>query len=154
MRYPTILAGCLSLATLLLSCDSSRQYPGVQTDNPVSGTSSGLKYIDIREGTGPSPIAGQVVEVHYTGFLMDSTKFDSSVDRGEPLTFVLGVGRVIKGWDIGLLTMKVGGMRKLIIPSHLAYGERGISGTIPPEADLVFDVELLGVKDSAEEAPE
>ena len=109
-------------------------------------TNSGLRYIDIINGTGQPAEIGDRVTVHYTGFLMDSTKFDSSVDRGEPLTFVLGYGQVIKGWDEGVSTMMIGGTRKLIIPSHLAYGDRGIGGVIPPNADLVFDVQLLRVE--------
>jgi peptidylprolyl isomerase len=90
------------------------------------------------------------VTVHYTGFLMDSTKFDSSLDRDEPLVFRLGVGQVIDGWDEGLMSMRTGGKRKLIIPYHLAYGEDGMPGLIPPEADLVFDVELLDVRPAEE----
>jgi peptidylprolyl isomerase len=111
----------------------------------VVTTPSGLKYVDEKVGTGPSPQAGKRVTVHYTGTLTDGTKFDSSVDRGEPFKFVIGVGQVIKGWDEGVLTMKVGGKRKLMIPSALGYGARGAGGVIPPNADLNFDVELLGV---------
>lgn len=108
-------------------------------------TASGLKYIDIVEGTGATPRTGQTVSVHYTGTLENGTKFDSSVDRGQPYEFRLGEGAVIKGWDEGLASMKVGGKRKLIIPPSLGYGARG-SGNIPPNSILLFDVELLGVK--------
>jgi peptidylprolyl isomerase len=111
----------------------------------VNATPSGLQYIDIVEGTGESPKTGQQVKVHYTGTLEDGTKFDSSVDSGRPFEFPIGVGRVIKGWDEGVMTMKVGGKRKLVIPAELGYGSRGI-GPIPPNATLIFDVELLGVR--------
>ncbi len=109
-------------------------------------TSSGLEYIDEVIGTGASPRNGQRVTVHYTGYLTNGKKFDSSVDRGEPFTFVIGVGQVIKGWDEGVATMKVGGKRKLIIPQELGYGARGAGGVIPPYAQLIFDVELLGIQ--------
>ena len=110
----------------------------------VVTTASGLKYIDEKVGTGASPTKGKNVSVHYTGTLTNGTKFDSSVDRGQPFSFVIGIGQVIKGWDEGVLTMKVGGKRKLMIPASLAYGSRGAGGVIPPNADLNFDVELLG----------
>nr|WP_275976134.1 FKBP-type peptidyl-prolyl cis-trans isomerase [Geothrix oryzisoli] len=114
-------------------------------------TASGLQYLDTQIGTGASPQPGQRCAVHYTGWLSDhgkkGRKFDSSVDRGEPLVFPVGVGRVIKGWDEGLLTMKVGGKRTLHIPAALGYGARGAGGgEIPPNADLIFDVELLGIQ--------
>lgn len=109
-------------------------------------TASGLKYIDVVEGKGASPTKGGGVTVHYTGYLLDGKKFDSSVDRNQPFSFTIGIGQVIKGWDEGVLTMKVGGKRKLIIPSDLGYGARGAGNVIPPNAELVFDVELLGVK--------
>jgi peptidylprolyl isomerase len=108
-------------------------------------TESGLRYEDIVVGAGPSPQSGQEVTVHYTGTLEDGTKFDSSLDRGEPFKFKIGVGQVIKGWDEGVMTMKVGGKRKLVIPPQLGYGRRGV-GPIPPNATLVFEVELLDVQ--------
>lgn len=108
-------------------------------------TASGLKYEDIVVGTGASPQVGQEVTVHYTGTLEDGTKFDSSLDRGQPFKFKIGIGQVIKGWDEGVSTMKVGGKRKLVIPPQLGYGARGAGGVIPPNATLVFEVELLNV---------
>ena len=109
-------------------------------------TASGLEYDDIQEGTGPSPAHGQTVVVHYVGTLKDGQKFDSSRDRGEPFEFPIGLGRVIKGWDEGVATMKIGGIRKLTIPPDLGYGVRGAGGVIPPNATLLFEVELLGIK--------
>ena len=109
-------------------------------------TPSGLKYIDQEVGTGDVAVAGKTASVHYTGWLENGKKFDSSVDRGQPFSFPLGAGRVIKGWDEGVQGMKVGGKRKLTIPSDLGYGSRGASGVIPPNATLIFDVELLGVR--------
>ena len=108
-------------------------------------TSSGLQYIDLIVGTGAPAQAGQTVTVHYTGWLENGKKFDSSVDRGQPFSFPLGAGRVIKGWDEGVQGMKVGGKRKLTIPSNLGYGARGAGGVIPPNATLIFEVQLLGV---------
>jgi len=109
-------------------------------------TASGLEYTDEVVGQGAAPKAGQTVVVHYTGWLMDGKKFDSSRDRGEPFKFTLGQGQVIKGWDEGLSTMKVGGRRTLVIPPDLGYGARGAGGVIPPNATLKFDVELIGVE--------
>lgn len=113
-------------------------------------TASGLKMIDSQVGTGASPTTGQICVMHYTGWLYENgekgAKFDSSVDRGEPFEFPIGTGRVIKGWDEGVATMKVGGKRTLIIPPDLGYGARGAGGVIPPNATLIFDVELLDVK--------
>lgn len=108
-------------------------------------TGSGLRYIDEVVGTGDAPTRGKKVRVHYTGKLTDGKKFDSSVDRGQPFEFIIGVGQVIQGWDEGVASMKVGGKRQLIIPAELGYGSRGAAGAIPPNAELIFDVELLGV---------
>jgi FKBP-type peptidyl-prolyl cis-trans isomerase len=113
-------------------------------------TTSGLKYDDTKVGTGEEAVSGKTVDVHYTGWLdnkgQKGTKFDSSVDRGEAFTFPLGAGMVIQGWDQGVAGMKVGGKRTLYIPANLGYGARGAGAAIPPNADLIFDVELLGVK--------
>jgi FKBP-type peptidyl-prolyl cis-trans isomerase FkpA len=106
-------------------------------------TDSGLKYEDLQAGDGDEAAAGQRVTVHYTGWLLDGDKFDSSVDRNEPFVFSLGKGMVIQGWDEGVAGMKVGGKRRLTIPPQLGYGSRGAGGVIPPNATLVFDVELL-----------
>ncbi len=108
-------------------------------------TSSGLQYADIVVGTGAMPTQGSRVTVHYTGALENGKKFDSSVDRGEPFVFTIGIGQVIAGWDEGVMSMKVGGKRRLIIPSKLGYGTRGAGGVIPPNATLIFDVELLRI---------
>lgn len=114
--------------------------------NEPQSTPSGLKYVDMVVGTGASPTNGKNVTVHYSGYLTDGKKFDSSVDRNKPFSFAIGVGQVIKGWDEGVASMKVGGKRKLIIPSALGYGSRGAGAVIPPNAELIFDVELLGVE--------
>ena len=106
----------------------------------------GLKVIDVVVGSGPMAEPGKTVSVHYTGTLTDGTKFDSSLDRGQPITFPLGVGRVIRGWDEGLKGMRVGGKRKLTIPASMGYGDEGYAPVIPPGATLLFDVELVDVK--------
>jgi peptidylprolyl isomerase len=121
-------------------------YPGEATEEQLQTTNTGLQYIDMKVGTGVQPAAGNKVTVHYTGYLMSGEKFDSSADRRQPFSFVIGYGQVIKGWDEGVASMRVGGKRKLVIPAELAYGKRGIGSIIPPNAQLVFDVELLEVK--------
>lgn len=119
---------------------------GGNVDAKTETTASGLQYVDVKPGTGASPQKGQSVSVQYTGWLADGTKFDSSRDRNEPFSFRIGQGQVIKGWDEGVATMKIGGVRKLIIPPELGYGARGAGGVIPPNATLTFEVELLSVK--------
>ncbi|MGB2924044.1 MAG: FKBP-type peptidyl-prolyl cis-trans isomerase [Limnothrix sp.] len=109
-------------------------------------TKSGLKYIDEVVGEGDTPMEGEMVTVHYTGKLEDGKVFDSSVKRNEPFSFVIGVGQVIKGWDEGVITMKPGGKRQLIIPAELGYGSRGAGGVIPPNSTLIFDVELISIR--------
>lgn len=135
-------------AGLPLNADTIQQSyrPGEKTVMEEVKTKSGLKYIELVVGDGDSPKTGDEVAVHYTGYLTDGKKFDSSVDRNKPFSFTIGYGQVIKGWDEGVATMKVGGKRKLIIPANLGYGSRGAGRVIPPNAELVFDVELLGVK--------
>ncbi len=108
-------------------------------------TASGLEYIEVEPGTGAQAESGKTVSVHYTGKFQDGKVFDSSVSRGEPIKFPLGAGRVIKGWDEGIALMKEGGKAQLVIPPHLAYGESGAGGVIPPNATLVFEVELVSV---------
>lgn len=108
-------------------------------------TASGLVFEDINVGGGKTAVAGTQVSVHYTGWLTDGAKFDSSKDRGDPFSFALGAGQVIRGWDEGVQGMQVGGVRKLTIPPQLGYGTRGAGGVIPPDATLVFEVELLDV---------
>jgi peptidylprolyl isomerase len=117
----------------------------VSEENAVT-TESGLQYVVIKEGVGESPKRGDTVVVHYTGTLEDGSKFDSSRDRGQPFSFKIGIGQVIKGWDEGVGLMKPGGRRKLIIPSDLGYGAQGAGGVIPPNATLIFDVELLRIQ--------
>ncbi len=121
-----------------------------QSEQPGSAaevtTASGLKYVDVVVGTGREAAAGNLATVHYSGWLTNGKKFDSSVDRRDPFSFPIGAGQVIRGWDEGVAGMKVGGKRKLTIPPELGYGSRGAGGVIPPNATLVFDVELLEVR--------
>ena len=135
------LAGALAIATPATI--------NAQGSTPVT-TQSGLQIIDTTVGTGAAPQTGQTCVMHYTGWLWTNgakgAKFDSSVDRGQPFEFRIGAGQVIKGWDEGVASMKVGGKRTLIIPPQLGYGARGAGGVIPPNATLMFDVELLGVR--------
>jgi peptidylprolyl isomerase len=136
---PLLTQSIASTANVILAQNMDSEKNMVTTD-------SGLQYEDLKVGDGASPQKGQTVVVHYTGTLEDGTKFDSSRDRGQPFSFKIGVGQVIKGWDEGVGSMKIGGERKLIIPSDLGYGSRGAGGVIPPNATLIFDVELLDIK--------
>jgi peptidylprolyl isomerase len=143
------LAGA-AMALALAGALATHQAASAQQGAKPMTTSSGLQVVDTTPGTGASPRKGQTAVVHYTGWLSENgkkgRKFDSSVDRGQPFEFPVGAGRVIKGWDEGVATMKVGGKRTLIVPPSLGYGPRGAAGVIPPNATLIFDVELLGVK--------
>ncbi len=152
------LAGAVGIAALLAGCsgDGLNAPPdpaslGPQTETATVFThASGLKLTDIKIGTGAAPKVGQICVMHYTGWIYQNgkkgEKFDSSVDRGQPFEFQLGKGKVIRGWDEGVATMKVGGKRTLIIPPDLGYGHIGAGGKIPPHATLIFEVELLEVK--------
>jgi FKBP-type peptidyl-prolyl cis-trans isomerase len=131
------------LALLLPSC--SKSSPTKVTGAPQTNA-SGLQYWDIVAGTGETAVPGKRVKVHYTGWLTDGKKFDSSMDHGEPFQFILGFGQVIKGWDQGVAGMKVGGKRQLRIPPELGYGASGAGSDIPPNATLIFDVELVEIK--------
>lgn len=156
-----VLVCCLLLAAATLSACSSKETQssvskkgddmvmsnsvGDKTEKMIS-TPSGLQYLDMVAGNGASPAPGKKVTVHYTGWLTDGRKFDSSVDRNEPFVFQIGRGEVIPGWDEGVMTMKIGGKRKLVIPANLGYGAAGAGGVIPPGATLVFEVILLDIR--------
>ena len=135
--------------TIQPTSQPTAQPPAALSIDPANTitTASGLQYEDLKVGTGEAASAGAEVSVHYTGWLENGTKFDSSLDGGRPFTFPLGGGRVIKGWDEGVANMRVGGKRRLIIPADLAYGDRSPSPQIPPGSTLVFDVELLAVRE-------
>ena len=134
------------LARAAYANGDAAEKPKDKKDEKVVTTDSGLKYVEQKEGTGAAAKKGDTVEVHYTGWLKDGKKFDSSKDRNEPFEFKLGAGMVIKGWDEGVAGMKVGGKRKLIIPANLAYGKKGAGDVIPADAELTFEVELLKIK--------
>ncbi len=141
----------LVLAVIILAAGIAALAPAAaQTAGKPTTTPSGLQIIDTAVGTGASPKTGQICVMHYTGWLYENgakgAKFDSSVDRGKPFEFPIGTHRVIAGWDEGVATMKVGGKRTLIIPPDLGYGARGGGGVIPPNATLIFDVELIEIK--------
>ena len=150
----------LLAATLIFACSKNepaapeiKKGGGTVMEKTAAGqsekmttTPSGLQYVDLVPGSGASPAPGKKVTVHYTGWLTDGKKFDSSVDRNEPFVFQIGTGQVIAGWDEGVMTMKIGGKRKLIIPANLGYGTAGAGGVIPPNAPLVFEVILLDIR--------
>jgi peptidylprolyl isomerase len=148
----TAFVAALAAAPALADDPKPTPAPGAEkkSESKMTKTPSGLQYEDTKVGTGASPQKGQTAVVHYTGWLWENgakgKKFDSSVDRGTPFSFPVGMGRVIKGWDEGVATMKVGGQRVLLIPPDLGYGSRGAGGAIPPNATLIFEVELIEVK--------
>jgi len=157
VRGPAVMrlfVACSCAALLALPVRADEKTPpaaaAARKETKMKTTPSGLQYEDTVEGTGASPKAGQTCVMHYTGWLWENgakgKKFDSSLDRGQPFEFPLGQGRVIKGWDEGVATMKLGGKRTLLIPPSLGYGARGAGGVIPPNATLLFEVELIGVK--------
>ena len=157
LRVLGAVVAALGAGAILAASSAAAQAPAPSTDSiggsKLSAMPSTLQKIDVKQGTGAEAVSGRPVIVHYTGWLYDDSKpdkkgakFDSSLDRKVPFGFFLGAGKVIKGWDEGVAGMKVGGQRTLIIPPQMGYGERGAGGVIPPNATLIFDVELLEVK--------
>lgn len=160
-RFKIVQAGIVMLAAAMIFACSKKETAspeinkgggtvmdkssGYQTEQMIK-TPSGLQYEDLVAGSGASPAPGKKVTVHYTGWLMNGKKFDSSLDRNEPFVFRIGRGEVIPGWDEGVMTMKIGGKRKLIIPANLGYGAAGAGGVIPPNAALIFEVILLDIR--------
>jgi len=147
-----LVAALAAMIALVAATGGRADDPGqTEKEKKMTKTESGLQYRDIKEGTGEKPTKGQTCVMHYTGWLWEDgakgKKFDSSVDRGEPFDFPIGTGRVIKGWDEGVLSMKVGGKRELLIPPSLGYGSRGAGRVIPPNATLLFEVELLKIQE-------
>jgi FKBP-type peptidyl-prolyl cis-trans isomerase FkpA len=157
MKQPITIATMVALSVAIslsqTSAHKAQPVPGTKAPTKVTGdgikTDSGLQYWDIKVGTGEEAKEGSQVKVHYTGWFTDGKKFDSSVDANQPYQFTLGKGEVIKGWDEGVTGMKVGGKRQLRIPPELAYGEAGYKTIIPPNATLIFDVQLLAVTPAA-----
>ena len=145
MQWPLIMAVLVALGVACAQSDSSGPRNEVNMDSYTT-TPSGLQYKDLVVGSGEEARQGVTAVVHYTGWLLDGTKFDSSLDRGTPFEFAIGKGQVIKGWDEGVGSMNVGGKRELIIPPDLAYGDRGAAGVIPPGASLKFEVELIELR--------
>jgi FKBP-type peptidyl-prolyl cis-trans isomerase FkpA len=155
MKHAKLLVGALLLALVTAGCNAAdpQSQPKEKATMTLPKTVTDLMIIDQKTGEGAETLPPDNVSVHYTGWLYDPSqpdghgkKFDSSLDRGEPFSFSLGGGQVIRGWDKGVAGMKVGGKRTLIIPSHMAYGPNGAGGVIPPYATLIFDVELLGIR--------
>jgi peptidylprolyl isomerase len=153
MRVRDRLASTLLITLALSATCRASDHPAKpteaamqKTDAKPTTTASGLQYIDFKVGDGASPKQGQTAIVHYTGWLDDGTKFDSSRDHGKPFGFKVGMGQVIKAWDEGVASMKIGGTRRLIVPPELGYGARGAGKVIPPNARLTFDVELLEIR--------
>ncbi len=152
MKVKMIKMAVLVLSILaIVACGTKSQKSTLASPYNVAGKdtitlANGLKYILVEEGQGPKPVAGKTVSVHYTGYLTDGKKFDSSMDRGEPIKFPVGTGKVIQGWDEGILLLNAGSKARLIIPHELGYGTEGYPPIIPPSSTLIFDVELVGVE--------